>query len=50
MNYAVEMSSDAMIYVPSFITIGSDIQKLFDENTDTDTQTQREQGNLIKLT
>jgi hypothetical protein len=28
MNYAVEMSSGAMIYVPSFIEIGSGIQKL----------------------
>jgi hypothetical protein len=28
MKYAVEMGSGAMIYVPSFIKIGSDIQKL----------------------
>jgi hypothetical protein len=28
MNYAVEMGSRAMIYIPSFIKIGSDIQKL----------------------
>jgi hypothetical protein len=26
--YAVEMGSGAMIYIPSFIKIGSDIQKL----------------------
>jgi hypothetical protein len=28
MKYAVEVSSDAVIYVPSFIKIGSAIQKL----------------------
>jgi hypothetical protein len=28
MNYAVEMSSCAVIYIPSFIQIGSGIQKL----------------------
>jgi hypothetical protein len=28
MNYAVEMGSGAMTYTPSFIKIGSDIQKL----------------------
>jgi hypothetical protein len=28
MKYAVEMGSGAMIYIPSFIKIGSDIQKL----------------------
>jgi hypothetical protein len=28
MKYAVEMGSDAMIYVPSFINIGSSIEKL----------------------
>jgi hypothetical protein len=28
MNYAVEIDSDAMIYIPSFIKIGSGIQKL----------------------
>jgi hypothetical protein len=28
MKYAVEMGSDAMIYIPSFIRIGSGIQKL----------------------
>jgi hypothetical protein len=29
MKYAVEMGSGAMIYIPSFMTIGSGIQKLF---------------------
>jgi hypothetical protein len=28
MKYAVEMGSGAMIYIPSFIKIGSSIQKL----------------------
>jgi hypothetical protein len=31
MKYAVEMGSDAMIYLPSFIKTGSDIQKLMGE-------------------
>jgi hypothetical protein len=38
MKYAVEMGSDTMIYVPSFIKIGSGIQKLI-EGGYTDTQT-----------
>jgi hypothetical protein len=28
MKYAIEMGSDAMIYIPSFIKIDSGIQKL----------------------
>jgi hypothetical protein len=28
MKYAVEMGSDAMIYIPNFINIGSGIHKL----------------------
>jgi hypothetical protein len=28
MKYALEMGSDAIIYIPSFIKIGSGIQKL----------------------
>jgi hypothetical protein len=28
MKYAVEMGSSVMVYVPSFIKIGSDIQKV----------------------
>jgi hypothetical protein len=35
MKYAVEISSGAMIYIPSFIKIGSGIQKLLGEDTDT---------------
>jgi hypothetical protein len=37
MNYAIEMGSSAMIYVPRFIKIGSGIQKLIrgiNRNTD----------------
>jgi hypothetical protein len=30
MNYAVEMSSGAIIYIPSFIKIGSGIKKLIE--------------------
>jgi hypothetical protein len=37
MKYAVEMGSGAMISIPSFIKIGSDIQKLIDGYTDTQT-------------
>jgi hypothetical protein len=39
MKYAVEMDSDAMIYVPSFIKTGSGIQTLMGGGTCTDTQT-----------
>jgi hypothetical protein len=35
MKYAVETGSSAMMYIPSFIKIGSGIQKLTE---DTDTQ------------
>jgi hypothetical protein len=34
MKYAVEMGSGAMIYIPSFIKIGSAIQKLIGGTTD----------------
>jgi hypothetical protein len=33
MKYDVEMGRDAMIYVPSFVKIGSDIQRLNREIT-----------------
>jgi hypothetical protein len=41
MKYAVEMGSGAMIYIPSFIKIGSAIQKLIGEelHRHRDTQT-----------
>jgi hypothetical protein len=35
MKYAVEMGSGTMIYIPSFIKIGSAIQKLMGGYTDT---------------
>jgi hypothetical protein len=46
MNYAVEMGSGAMIYeyIPSFIKIGSGIQKLLGG---IHKQTHRQQGDLI---
>jgi hypothetical protein len=37
MRYAVQMGSDAMIHVPSFIEIGSGIQKLNHRVTHTHT-------------
>jgi hypothetical protein len=37
MKYAVEMSSGVMIYIPSFIKIGSAFQKLIGGYTDTQT-------------
>jgi hypothetical protein len=36
-NYAVELGSGAVIYVPSFIRIGSGDQKLIGEDTQTAT-------------
>jgi hypothetical protein len=36
MKYVTEMDSGAMIYIPSFIKIGSGIQKLIRGYTDTD--------------
>jgi hypothetical protein len=35
--YAVEVGSDAMMYIPSFIKIGSGIQKLIDGDSDIQT-------------
>jgi hypothetical protein len=39
MNYAVEMGSGVMIYIPGFMKTGSGIQKLLGGDTHTDTQT-----------
>jgi hypothetical protein len=39
MRYAIEMGSGAMTYIPSFIKIGSGIQKLMWGGGFTDTQT-----------
>jgi hypothetical protein len=44
MKYAVEMGSGAMIYILSFIKIGSGIQKLMGGR---DSQTHRQHGDLI---
>jgi hypothetical protein len=38
-KYAVEMGISAMIYIPSFIKIGSGIQKLMGRGAFTDTKT-----------
>jgi hypothetical protein len=45
-NDAIEMGSGAVIYVPSFIQIGSGIQKLIGG----DTQTHRQPGDAVSLT
>jgi hypothetical protein len=45
MKYAVEMGSGAVIDIPSFIKIGSGIQK-FDSG---DTRTPRQEGDRISL-
>jgi hypothetical protein len=37
MKPAVDMGSGAMIYIPSFIKIGSGIEKLMQRDTHTDT-------------
>jgi hypothetical protein len=50
--YAVEMGSGAVIYVPSFIQIGSGIQKLIggiQTHTHTHTHTYGQECNLISL-
>jgi hypothetical protein len=41
MKYAVKMGSGGMICMPSFIMIGSGIQKLLGGDMHTDTQTAR---------
>jgi hypothetical protein len=43
MKYAVEMGSGVMIYIPSFITTGSGIQKLLGGRI------HRQHGDLISL-
>jgi hypothetical protein len=45
MEYAVQMGSGAMIYIPSFIKIGFGIQKLIGG----DAQTRRQKGDVINL-
>jgi hypothetical protein len=46
MKYAVEMGSGTMIFTPSFIKIGSDIQKLMGGG---DSQAQRQHVDHISL-
>jgi hypothetical protein len=45
MKCDVEMCLDSMIYIPSFIMIGSGIQKLIKG----DSQTQRQHGDCVSL-
>jgi hypothetical protein len=45
MKYAVETSSGAMIYIPSFIKTGGGIQKLMGG----DLRTHKQHGDLISL-
>jgi hypothetical protein len=50
MKYAIETGSSAMIYVPSFIKIGSGVHKLTGEiHRHTDAQTHRQHGDRISL-
>jgi hypothetical protein len=50
MKYTVEMVSGGMIYVPSFIKIGSGVQKLLGEmHILIHRHTHRQQGNLVSL-
>jgi hypothetical protein len=48
MKNAVEMGSVVVIYIPSFIKIGSGIQKILG-GIHIHTQTHRQQGDLISL-
>jgi hypothetical protein len=41
MKYAVEIASDGIIYIPTFINNNSGIQNLLGLDTDTNTQTAR---------
>jgi hypothetical protein len=41
MKYAVEMASGSVTYIPSFIKVGSGVQKLLRGGTHADTQTAR---------
>jgi hypothetical protein len=49
MNYIVSMGSDAIIYIRSFIKIGSGIKKFSGGDIHTNTHTHRQQGYLISL-
>jgi hypothetical protein len=47
MKYAAELGLGAMIYIPSFINIGSGIQKLIAGDSDTQTAWRSHKPNLI---
>jgi hypothetical protein len=47
MMYATEMGSGSMIYIPSFIKIGSAIQKLIGGDTQTQTARRSHKPNFI---
>jgi hypothetical protein len=49
MKYAVAVASGGMMYIPSFITIGSGIKKLLGGGCYTFRQAHRQQGDLIGL-
>jgi hypothetical protein len=50
MNYAIEMGSDAVIFIPSSIKTGIAIQKLIARaHTQTHTHTHTQQGDLSSL-
>jgi hypothetical protein len=48
MKYAVEMGSGAMLYIPSFMKVGSGIQKLTGEG-DIQAKTHRQHADRISL-
>jgi hypothetical protein len=49
MRYAVEVGPGAMIYIPSFIKIGSGIQNFIGGGGDSETRANREHGDRISL-
>jgi hypothetical protein len=49
MNYTVNMGLGAMIYIPTFLKIGGDIQKLIGENTYRHTDTHCQEGYFISF-
>jgi tetrahydrodipicolinate N-succinyltransferase len=49
MRNSAEMGSDAMMYIPSFINIGSGIRKFMGGDTNKGTQTNKQQSNVISL-
>jgi hypothetical protein len=49
MKYVLDIGSDAVIYIPSFIKFGSGIQKLMGGGIHVQTQTYRQHGDRISL-